>query len=62
MRRWLKEEAYAAAADDHHDHEAGHDHEQGHDQGNGHAPLDRNRHDEHIRAFCLTRTTPLGLG
>ncbi len=59
VRRWLKEEAYAAAADDHHDHAAGHDHEQGHDQGNGHAPLDRNRHDEHIRAFCLTRTTPL---
>jgi len=21
--------------------------------------IDRNRHDEHIRAFCLTRTTPL---
>jgi G3E family GTPase len=50
VRRWLKEEAYTAAADDHHDHPA-HD---GH-----HGDLDRNRHDEHIRAFCVTRSSPL---
>jgi G3E family GTPase len=62
VRRWLKEEAYAAAPQghhghDHHDHEGGLGHEGGH--GNGHAGLDRNRHDEHIRAFCLTRAAPL---
>ena len=50
VRRWLKEEAYTAAGDDHHDHQ-GHD---GH-----HGDLDRNRHDDHIRAFCLTRKSPL---
>jgi G3E family GTPase len=56
VRRWLKEEAYMAAADDHHDHSAqdGHHADDGH-----HGDLDRNRHDEHIRAFCLTRSTPL---
>ena len=48
--RWLKEEAYAAAADDYHDH-------QGH--GGHHGDLDRNRHDAHIRAFCVTRISPL---
>ena len=46
---WLKAEAYE---EPHHDH----DHE-------GHAhPLDRNRHDDHIRAFCLTWDRPLDWG
>lgn len=43
---WLKSEAYA---EDVHDH--------GHDRA-----LDRNRHDEHIRAFCLTWDRPLDWG
>ena len=46
---WLKAEAYE---EPHHDQ----DHE-------GHAhPLDRNRHDDHIRAFCLTWDRPLDWG
>ena len=36
--------------------------EQGHRPRNGHARLDRNRHDEHIRAFCLTLDDAPGLG
>ena len=45
--KWLKEEAYAG-----HD---GHDHH-GHDQGH-----DVNRHDDSIRAFCVTYDEPLRL-
>jgi len=56
VRRWLKQEAYTAAADDHHDH-SGQDGHQGHD--GHHGDLDRNRHDDHIRAFCVTRSSPL---
>ncbi len=50
VRRWLGEEAHAAA---HHDqgHAHGHDHHQ-------HAH-DRNRHDDHIRAFTLSTDTPI---
>ena len=43
VRRWLQAEAYGGA---------GH----GHDHGHGH---DVNRHDESIRAFCLTYDQPL---
>jgi G3E family GTPase len=50
VARWLKEEAYAQAeADHHHDH----DHR---DHGHGH---DVNRHDDHIRTFCLTHDRPI---
>jgi G3E family GTPase len=52
--RWLREEAYAQAAEPHHDH-GGHDHHHDHD----HAKLDVNRHDDHIRAFCLTHDRPI---
>jgi G3E family GTPase len=58
VARWLKEEAYAQQAaphdhphhgpDDHHDHHHGHDH-----------ALDVNRHDDHIRAFCLAYDRPI---
>jgi G3E family GTPase len=45
VRRWLAAEAYADA-----DH--GHEHERhGHDHSHRHA--DGNRHDDHIRSFCL---------
>ena len=55
VARWLKEEAYA---DDHrHDHH-GHDHHHDHDHARG-RPLDVNRHDDHIRAFCLTYDRPI---
>ncbi len=51
VRRWLNEEAYAGQDHDH-DH-AGHDH------GHGHAAPDRNRHDDHIRAFSFTSEKPI---
>jgi len=58
VARWLKEEAYAQAEADHHhdDHHQGHDH--GHDHGHHH-PQDVNRHDDHIRAFCLIHDQPI---
>ncbi len=52
VQRWLHEEAYA----DRHHH--GHDHREDHDHRH-HEPLDRNRHDERIRAFCLRFERPL---
>ncbi|HVI91186.1 MAG TPA: GTP-binding protein [Dongiaceae bacterium] len=71
VQNWLHQEAYQATATDgghdhdhdHHDHDHGH-HDHGHDDhdhahaahGHGH---DVNRHDDHIRAFCLTHAAPL---
>ena len=43
VRRWLQDEAVAA-------HDAGHD---------GHHHHDVNRHDDRIRAFCITRERPM---
>ncbi|MBL8710546.1 MAG: GTP-binding protein [Rhodospirillaceae bacterium] len=56
VQRWLRDEAYAAQLAEGHDH--GH---HSHDHGHAHHdhPLDVNRHDEHIRAFCVTRDVPL---
>ncbi len=65
VQRWLKEEAYAppAAGHDHHHHAGAHDHgpdhAHDHDHGHDHAPLDVNRHDDHIRAYCLTYDEPI---
>ncbi len=66
VERWLREEAYRAEQEhghghhdhDHHDHEhgeacgpdCGHDHDHAHDQ---------NRHDDHIRAFCMVEEQPI---
>jgi G3E family GTPase len=47
VRRWLRDEAYAAKAE-----KAAHD-------GHGHHHQDVNRHDARIRAFCITRERPL---
>ena len=44
VQRWLNDEAVAAAHDDHDD---------------GHHHHDVNRHDERIRAFCITRDRPI---
>ena len=67
VKRWLHEEAYA---EDHHHghshHHHGHDH--GHDQGHGHGhdhghgeqdPHNVNRHDDRIKAFCMTFDEPM---
>jgi G3E family GTPase len=50
--RWLADEAYAAAGNHHHHgkHDRGHAHQHAHD---------RNRHDDHIRAFVLTAERPI---
>ena len=70
VARWLREEAYRDQGGhhhhdhdhDHHDHDhdhacgpdCGHDH--GHDHGHHH---DANRHDDHIRAFCMVVDEPI---
>lgn len=70
VQRWLREEAYTVPHDDHahhhdehdhhgHDHGHGHGHDHGHRHGHG---LDVNRHDAHIRAFCVIRDEPLNWG
>ncbi|WP_028793917.1 CobW family GTP-binding protein [Thalassobaculum salexigens] len=69
VQRWLKEEAYRdteghvyhrpgeqESEDGHHHHDHGHDHS--HDHAHGHHHHDVNRHDDHIRAFCLTFDEP----
>ncbi|WP_448203432.1 CobW family GTP-binding protein [Azospirillum sp. sgz302134] len=59
VARWLREEAYRDQ-----EHEHGHDHDHhhhdhacgpdcGHDHEHGHHHHDVNRHDDHIRAFCM---------
>ncbi|MEZ5832477.1 MAG: GTP-binding protein [Dongiaceae bacterium] len=59
VARWLKEEAYVQASATHghgkrnHDHQ-GHHHHDDHDHA-----VDVNRHDDHIRAFCLTYEKPI---
>jgi G3E family GTPase len=57
VKRWLNAEAYAADGhrngDDH-----GHRHEHDHGEG-GRTRLDVNRHDDHIRAFCMTVDRPI---
>jgi G3E family GTPase len=47
VQRWLRDEAF----------EAGHSHGDDHDHDN--EQLDVNRHDDHIRAFCITRERPI---
>lgn len=66
VRRWLNAEAYADHGHDHHDHGHGHGHGHGHHHGHDHDhhhghqdPHDRNRHDEHIRAFSLATDRPV---
>lgn len=54
VARWLREEAYAPAAEAHRHDDHGHAHH--HDRDHA---LDVNRHDDHIRAFCLTWDRPI---
>lgn len=50
VARWLKEEAYSQAQTGHQHHDHGHHHDHAHDV---------NRHDDHIRAFCLIHERPI---
>lgn len=74
VQAWLNAERYVYNHDHHdhthHDHEHGHKHgdhghDEGHDKGHNHRPHhhhhhhDANRHDDRIRAVCLTFDTPL---
>ena len=53
VQRWLKAEAY-------HDHDHGHsDHHHGHHPGHHQGHHDVNRHDDSIRAFCVSYDRPL---
>lgn len=55
VREWLNAEAVEAAAQQHsRDHTLHHDHDH-----HAHHHRDVNRHDDHIRAFCLTGEAPL---
>jgi G3E family GTPase len=45
VQRWLRDEAFAEEDHEHHDH--------------GAERLDVNRHDDRIRAFCITRERPI---
>ncbi len=53
VQRWLKAEAY----EDPHDHSHAHDHDHDHDHDHHHH--DVNRHDEHIKALCVTIDEPI---
>lgn len=56
VRRWLNEEAYAAAREDGH----GHTHDHGHGHHAGHEPHhDVNRHGDNIHAYCLVLDEPV---
>jgi len=69
VKRWLHEEAYEGSHDHghghhHHGHDHGHDHK--HDHGHGHGaagneqdPHNVNRHDDRIKAFCMTFDEPM---
>ncbi|PWB82020.1 MAG: GTP-binding protein [Methylocystaceae bacterium] len=58
VAKWLNAEAVEAAhRHDHHGHEHRH-HARDHEHANAHAH-DVNRHDDHIRAFCVTSDAPL---
>jgi G3E family GTPase len=52
VSKWLNAEAVEAA------HDSGHSHHHHADHTDAH-PIDLNRHDDHIRAFCLTSVAPL---
>jgi G3E family GTPase len=59
VQKWLRDEAYEQHGDDdshhHHDNHGHHDHDHGH-HDHSH---DVNRHDDHIRSFCITFDEPI---
>jgi len=67
VKRWLHDEAYEGGRDhDHghhhhgHDHGHGHGHDHGHEHGRGEQdPHNVNRHDDRIKAFCMTFDEPM---
>jgi len=62
VARWLRDEAYGGLDDHDHDHGHDHHHAHGHDGHRHQHADDVNRHDDHIRAFCLVREEPIEWG
>lgn len=61
VAEWLKSEAVEEAERESHAHQHGH-HHHGHHDHDHHHHHDVNRHDERIRAFCLTSDQPIRQG
>lgn len=61
VKRWLAAEAYADAHAHNHAH-GHHHHDHGHAHDHDHAPLDRNRHDEHIASFVIATDEAIPAG
>jgi G3E family GTPase len=61
VKRWLHEEAYEGSHDHGHGHHHhGHDHHDDHERGHGEQdPHNVNRHDDRIKAFCMTFDEPM---
>ena len=62
VKRWLHEEAYDSGPSHGHGHKHGMTTSHGHDQAHGHGeqdPHDVNRHDDRIKAFCMTFDEPM---
>ena len=62
VQKWLRDEAYEQHGDNHQDHHDGHDHAHDHHDHDHHHHShshDVNRHDDHIRSFCITFDEPL---
>jgi G3E family GTPase len=67
VKRWLHEEAYEGSHDHGHghhhhgdDHGHGHGHQHTHEHGHGEQdPHNVNRHDDRIKAFCMTFDEPM---
>ncbi|WP_417836398.1 CobW family GTP-binding protein [Thalassospira tepidiphila] len=60
VQKWLRDEAYEQHGDDHAHHHDDHGHHDHHDHD--HHPdhsHDVNRHDDHIRSFCITFDEPI---
>ncbi|QPO10162.1 GTP-binding protein [Thalassospira sp. A40-3] len=61
VQKWLRDEAYEQHGDDHahhHDDHGDHDHHD-HDHCHHDHSHDVNRHDDHIRSFCITFDEPI---
>ncbi|MEQ9346357.1 MAG: GTP-binding protein [Thalassospira sp.] len=62
VQKWLHDEAYEQHGDDTHGHDHDHDHGEhhhhAHNDAHGHSH-DVNRHDDHIRSFCITFDEPI---
>jgi len=60
VKRWLHEEAYEGSHDHGHGHGHDHGHEHKHEHGHGEQdPHNVNRHDDRIKAFCMTFDEPM---